>query len=168
MNKLLDDWTLLVVLLGSIIALTALGTIVVRHRIKGNVMIAVASILGIFAGVGGASHGPGEILQGNTAPSGIIIQAWPDLTSLSGEPAMTLIPSFSVSGIVTVIIGIAVTVWATTTRIQSKKGGLVLILLSIMMLLVGGGLIPPALGVVAGIIGARVRQKDLKTSRQKA
>ncbi len=167
MNKLLDDWTLLVVLLGSIIALTALVTIVVRHRIKGNVTIAVASILGIFAGVGGASHGPGEILQGNTAPSGIIIQAWPDLTSLSGEPAMTLIPSFSASGIVTVITGIAVTVWATT-RIQSKKGGLVLILLSIMMLLVGGGLIPPALGVVAGIIGARVRQKDLKTSRQKA
>lgn len=34
-----------------------------------------------------------------------------------------------------------------------------------MMLLVGGGLIPPAFGVLAGIIiGARVRQKDLKTS----
>jgi hypothetical protein len=77
---------------------------------------------------------------------------------------MTLIPSFSVSGIVTVITGVAVTIWAAT-RIQSKNGPLVLILLSTMMLLVGGGLIPPAFGVLAGIIiGARVRQKDLKTS----
>ncbi len=168
MNKLLDDWTLLVILLGSIIALTTLVIIVLRHRFKGSVTIAVASILGIFAGVSGASHGPGEILQGNIAPSGIIIQAWPELTLIAGEPAMTLIPSFNVSGIVTVLIGIAVTIWVAT-HIQSKNGGLVLILLSIMMLLIGGGLIPPALGVMAGIIGTRATQKDLKkTSHQKA
>jgi hypothetical protein len=162
----MDDWTLLVVMLGSIIALTALVTIIARHRFKGSVIIAVASILGVFAGVGGASHGPGEILQGNIAPSGIMIEAWPALTSLGGEPAITLIPSFIVSGIVTVILGLAVTIWAAT-RIQSKNGALVLILLSLMMLFVGGGLIPPVFGVVAGIIGARVRQKELKTSHQK-
>ena len=162
----MDDWTLLVVLLGSIIALTALVTIIVRRRFKGSITIAVATILGIFAGIGGASHGPGEMLQGNIAPSGIIIEAWPALTSLSGEPAMTLIPNFSVSGIVTVITGAAVTIWAAT-RIQSKNGALVLILLSTMMLFVGGGLIPPVFGVVAGIIAARVSQKDLKTSHQK-
>jgi hypothetical protein len=161
-----DDWTLLVVLLGCIMALTALATIIVRRRLKGSVTIAVASILGIFAGVAGASHGPGEILQGNIAPTGIIIEAWPALTLLAGEPAMTLIPSFSVSGTVTVILGLAVTIWAAT-RIQGEKGALVLILLSTMMLFVGGGLLPPVFGVVAGIIGARVRQKDLKTSRQK-
>ncbi len=128
----------------------------------------MASILGIFAGVGGTSHGPGEIIQGNIASSGIIIQAWPELTSLAGEPPITLIPSFSVSGVVTVITGIAVTIWAATS-IQSKNGGLVLILLSTMMLFVGGGLIPPVLGVMAGTIGVQIRQKDLKkTSRQKA
>jgi hypothetical protein len=161
-----DDWTLLIVLLGSIMALTALVTIIVRRRVKGSVTIAVASILGIFAGVAGASHGPGEILQSNIAPSGIIIEAWPALTLLAGVPAMTLIPSFSVSGIVAVILGLAVTIWAAT-RIQSENGALVLILLSTMMLFVGGGLLPPVFGVVAGIICARVRQKDLKTSRQK-
>jgi hypothetical protein len=79
---------------------------------------------------------------------------------------MTLIPSFTVSGIVTVILGLAVTIWAAT-RIQSKNRALVLILLSLMMLFVGGGLIPPVFGVVAGIIGARERQKELKTSHQK-
>src|SRR3712207_3669826 len=147
-------------------ALTAFVTIVIRHRFRGNTTIAVTSILGIFAGVAGASHGPGEILQGNIAPTGIIIEAWPALTLLAGEPAMTLIPSFSVSGIATVILGLAVTIWAAT-RIQSENGGLVLILLSTMMFFVGGGLLPPVFGVVAGINSARVRQKDLKTSRQK-
>jgi hypothetical protein len=164
----LDDWTLLVLLLGSIIALTAFVTIVARRRFRGNTTIVVASILGIFAGVGGASHGPGEILQGNIAPSEIIIEAWPALTLLAGEPAMTLIPSFSVSGILTVITGVAVTVWAATTiHIRSKSGALVLMLLSVMMLFVGGGLIPPVFGVMAGIIGLRVMQKDLKASHQK-
>ncbi|MDQ3888109.1 MAG: hypothetical protein M3251_02425 [Thermoproteota archaeon] len=163
----MDDWTLLVVLLlGSIMVLTALVTIIVRCRLKGSVTIVVASILGIFAGVAGASHGPGEILQGNIAPTGIIIEAWPALTLLAGEPATTLIPSFSVSGIATVILGLIVTIW-TAIRIQSENGGLVLILLSTMMFFVGGGLLPPVFGVVAGIIGARVKQKDLKTSRQK-
>ena len=70
----------------------------------------MASLLSIFAGVDGASHGPGEILQGKKAPGAIIIEAWPELTILAGEPARTLIPSFSMSGIVTVIIGLAVTI----------------------------------------------------------
>ena len=162
----MDDWILLVVLLGSIIALTALVTIIVRRRFKGSVTLALASILGLFAGIGGASHGASEILQGNIAPSGILIEAWPELTSLGGEPDMRFIPNFSVTGIVTVITGVAVTIWAAT-RIQSKNGALVLILLSAVMLFVGGGLIPPVFGVVAGIIAARVSQKDLKTSHQK-
>ena len=79
----MDVWTLLVVLLGSIVALTALVTIIVRRRLKGSVTIAVASILGIFAGVTGASHGPGEILQGNIAPTGNYHRslAFPDVIS---------------------------------------------------------------------------------------
>jgi hypothetical protein len=162
-----DNWTLLVLLLSFIIILTAFVTILVRHRFRGSVTIAGASILGIFAGIGGASHGPGEILQGNIAPDGIIIEAWPALTLLAGEPAMTLIPSFSISGILTVTTGVAVTILAAI-RIQSKSGALILILLSTMMLFVGGGLIPPAFGVVAGIIGLQIRQKNLKTSHQNA
>jgi hypothetical protein len=158
----LDEWTLIVVLSGSIFGLTALATILVRHKFKGNMTIAVVTVLGILAGVAGASHGPGEILQGDVSPSGIIIEAWPPLTSLLGQPAMTLIPNFRVSGIVTIILGLAITIWAATS-IKSKDGALVLIILSMMMLLVGGGLIPPVIGVVAGIIRAQVTQKDLKT-----
>ena len=123
-----------------------------------------ASALGIFAGLGGASHGAGEILQGNTAPSGLVIEAWPELTALQGEPAMTIIPSFLITGILTIIFGLIVAVWAAKF-VQRKNGGLVLILLSIIMLLVGGGLFPPVFGVVAGIIGTRI--KPSSESKQK-
>jgi hypothetical protein len=88
----------------------ALATVVVRHRFKGRITIAVASLLSNFAVVDGASHGPSEILQGKLVPGAIIIKAWRELTILAGESARTLIPSFSVSGIVTVTIGLAVTI----------------------------------------------------------
>lgn len=152
-----SDWTPYVVFFGVIFALVAVLTIIIRGTFKGSVTIAVASVLGIFAGVGGASHGPGQILQGNITPSGIMIQAWPGLTQLAGEPAMTIIPNFLASGVLTIIFGLIVTVWAAAF-VQRKNGGLVLILLSIVMLLVGGGLFPPAFGVIAGIIGTRIKQ----------
>ncbi len=66
---------------------------------------ATVSILGIFAGLGGATHGPGEMLQGNTVPSTLIIEAWPELTALAGEPAMTIIPSFMITGVLTILVG---------------------------------------------------------------
>ena len=89
-----------------------------------------ASILGIFAGLGGGVfHGIGEILQGNVAPNGIYIQAWPAMQATSGEPAMTIVPNFLLTGILAIIGGIIVTIWAATF-IERKNGGLVLILLS--------------------------------------
>jgi hypothetical protein len=118
-----------------------------------------ASALGIFAGLAGASHGVGEILQGNIAPRGIMIEAWPELTSLKGEPAMTIVPSFLVTGILAIIFGLIVAIWAAKF-VQRKNGGLILILLSLVMLLVGGGLFPPMFGVAAGIIGTRIKQSS--------
>jgi hypothetical protein len=114
-------------------------------------LILAASILGVFAGVSGASHGPGEMLQGNIAPNGVMIQAWPALTALGGEPAMTIVPNFIVAGILTIILGALVAVWAGRF-VQGKNGGLFLIMFSLIMLLVGGGIVPPMFGVVAGII----------------
>jgi hypothetical protein len=123
---------------------------------------AAALIIGIFAGLSGASHGLGKMLQGNVAPSGLMIKAWPKLTALAGEPAMTIVPSFLVTGMLTVIFGLLVTVWAAKF-VQRKNGGLVLILMSIMMLLVGGGLFPPLFGVPAGIIGTRIKHGSEST-----
>src|SRR3990170_3873694 len=114
-----------------------------------NKLKVAASALGIFTGLGGASHGPGEMLQGNMAPSNIVFQAWPSLTALAGEPAMSIIPNLLVTGILTIIVGVLLAVWAAKF-ISTKYGGLVLILLSILLLLVGGGLTPPLFGFAAG------------------
>jgi hypothetical protein len=125
---------------------------------------ASVAILGVFAGLGGASHGPGEMLQGNVAPSEMMIKAWPSLTALNGEPAMTLAPSFLAAGILTVAFGLLLAVWAGAFA-HRKYGGLLLILLSIVMLLVGGGLIPPFFGVAAGIISVLTNYKVAKQGR---
>jgi hypothetical protein len=120
----------------------------------------LAAALGIFAGLGGVSHGPGEILQGNVVPSELMIQAWPSLTALGGEPVMTIIPSYLITGVLTIIFGL-LAVWAGKF-IQHKSGGLILILLSIVMLLVGGGLVPPFFGIAAGVIAVLLNYQTTK------
>ncbi len=111
----------------------------------------VAVALGIFTGLGGASHGPGEMLQGNVAPESFVISAWPTLTALNGEPAITFIPSYLISGILTIIVGVAMAVWAWKFTAH-KLGGPVLILFSLLLLAVGGGQVPPFFGFAAGIL----------------
>ena len=113
------------------------------------------AVLGVFAGLMGASHGPGEILQGNVAPKGVYIMAWPQLVSspLAGEPAVTVIPSFMVAGIFTIVMACLLIAWAGTC-LERKEGGLLLILLSLAMLSVGGGVVPPSFGMVVGVIAA--------------
>lgn len=152
----MDEWTVIIVRSGSIAALTAIAAILARNTYKGSMAMAVVTILGIFAGIAGASHGLGEILQGDISPSGIFIAAWPAMTSVLGQqPAMTLIPNLLVSGIATIILGSVITIWVATC-IRSKNGPLVLVSLSIAMLPVGGGLIPPLIGVAAGIMRAQL------------
>jgi hypothetical protein len=126
-----------------------------------NRLKAAAVSIGIFAGLGGASHGPGEILQGNIDPSGIMIKAWSGLTTLGGEPAMTIVPNYVVTGILTIIFGLFVATWAGA-YVERKHGGFLLILLSIMMLLVGGGIVPPFFGVAAGLIGMLINHNAIK------
>src|SRR5260370_33502964 len=113
----------------------------------------VTSTLGILAGLLGLVHGYLETLQGNVAPSGVFILAigppcqanmvWHDC-----YPAMTIIPNFFVTGVLTIILSLFVILWAAVF-VQRKNGGLVLILLSILHLLVGGRFIPPVLCILA-------------------
>ena len=127
-----------------------------------NKLKVAASALGIFTGLGGATHGPGAMLQGNVAPINIVFKAWPSLTALGGEPAMTIIPNLLVTGILTIIIGVLLAVWAAKF-ISRKYGSLVLILLTIVMLLVGGGIIPPLFGIAAGVIATVFNFKGAKS-----
>ena len=121
----------------------------------------VASLFGIFAGFGGPEHGYFEILQGNVRPDSLIIAAMgppcdPEKVWNLCEPAMTVIPSFLVTGILATVIGLITMIWAAAF-VQSKNGGIVLILLSIALLLVGGGLFPPVIGIIAGVVATKIK-----------
>ena len=123
----------------------------------------VAAWLGVAAGIAGVEHGVFEIMQGSTKPEGLVIasigppcvpeQAWNGC-----EPAMTIIPNFLVSGILSVVIGLVILIWSVWF-VGRKNGGIVLILLSILLLLFGGGFFPPLIGMVGGAAGLQSGQR---------
>jgi hypothetical protein len=118
----------------------------------------VISIFGIVVGLAAIEHGVGEISQGSARPAGLLIQSWPDtaaFTVLAGEPALTVLPTFLLSGILTMIVALALSVWSVFF-VQRRGGGPVLILLSLGLLLFGGGLGPPLIGVILGVAALRV------------
>ncbi len=100
-------------------------------------------------------HGIGEILQGNVAPTGLVINSWtqgPIAAYMGGEPGLTIVPNLLATGVLALIISFVVIVWAALL-IQRRKGGLVLIGLAILMLIVGGGFAPPIIAILAGAAG---------------
>jgi hypothetical protein len=113
----------------------------------------MAMTFGILAGIGGLWHGIGEVLQGNIAPAGIVIESWtqgPTAAYMGGEPGMTVIPNLLVTGIFTIAVSLAIILWSSAF-VQKRRGGLVLILLSVALLMVGGGFGPPLFGILAGV-----------------
>jgi hypothetical protein len=123
---------------------------------------AVATWFGISAGGASIEHGYFEILQGNIRPEGLMIVSMgppcvPDEIWNACEPAMTIIPNFLITGVLAVIIGLAVLIWSIFF-IQRKHGGTVLIFLSIAMLLFGGGIFPPLIGIIGGVAGIKINK----------
>ena len=117
-----------------------------------------ASLFGVLSGLGGITHGIGEVMQGNTATDGIWIYSWaqgPIATNMGGEPGITIVPNFLITGVLCLAVSLAVITWATAL-VQRKMGGTILIGLSIVMLLVGGGVGPPLIGILAGVAGTGV------------
>ncbi len=128
--------------------------------VRNSATRAVASLFGVFAGLLGLEHGYFETLQGNVAPGSIMINAMGPPCQANKmwhacEPAMTIMPTFFVAGVLAIIVSLIVILWAAAF-VQRKYGGLVLILLSIILLLVGGGFIPPVLGIIAGVVATRI------------
>jgi len=123
----------------------------------------VATWLGVVAGIAGLEHGYFEILQGNTQPSGLMFPSWganicdPEKLWHVCEPAMSILPNFLATGILTVLLGLAVIAWSVRF-VQRKHGGLGLILLSILMLLFGGGFFPPLIGLIGGAAGTQINR----------
>jgi hypothetical protein len=129
-----------------------------------------AAVLGLTAGAAGIEHGYFEILQGHTKPEGLMIPSMgppcvPELSWNSCEPAMTILPSFLITGILAIVFGIVIMAWAAFF-VHKKHGGLVLILLSIPLLLFGGGIFPPLICIIAGALGTRIN-KPLNSERSR-
>lgn len=115
--------------------------------------------IGTVVAFAGFEHGLGELLQGPVAPPGLAIQSWPHsqfFRSLSGEPAMTVIPNLAASGIATMALSVALLVW-TVRFVGRRYSAAVIAALSIALLLVGGGFAPPVLGLVLAIAATKVR-----------
>lgn len=122
----------------------------------------VATWLGIVAGLAGLEHGYFEILQGNTHPASIAFPSWgspcdPAKIWHACEPAMSILPNFLVTGILAMLLSVAVIIWAGAF-VQRKHGGLVLILLSIALLLFGGGFFPPLISLIGGAAGTQINR----------
>jgi len=122
-----------------------------------------ASWLGILAGIAGLEHGYFETLQGNIRPASMVFPSWglqqcdPAKIWHACEPAMSILPNFLVTGIITVLLALAIMVWSAGF-VQRKNGGSVLMLLSIAFLLFGGGFFPPIIGLAGGVAGIQINQ----------
>lgn len=123
----------------------------------------VSASFGILAGIAGLEHGYFEILQGNTRPETMMFfssmgpPCVPQEIWNACEPAMTILPNFLITGILTVTLGILIMIWSAAF-VQRKNGGAILALLSVALLLFGGGFFPPLIGIVGGVAGTKINK----------
>jgi hypothetical protein len=111
------------------------------HNLNATRIIAttIGVLFGLFSGV---NHGFFEVLQGNKPTGGFHIYAigeaqrfWP----LAGEDAFTLIPNFLITGIASMVVGVAIMIWSIWF-LPTRHGRTVFLGLFILSFLVGGGI----------------------------
>jgi len=98
--------------------------------------------LGVLFGISGMIHGFFEVLQGNLPTDGMFISAIGDAHKMwvhGNEYAFTLIPNFLITGILAMVVGLAIIIWSIG-YVHKKNGPLILLLLFILLFLVGGGI----------------------------
>jgi len=125
---------------------------------KNRATRATVAVLGILIGLAGIDHGLFEVLQGNVRPDSVMIEAigpaqrfW----QYGTETALTLIPSFLVSGILSIVIGMLVAVWALAF-VHRRYGAAILLLLTVSLFLLGGGFAPIVLSILASAAATRI------------
>ena len=118
----------------------------------------IASAFGMLVGLAGVEHGIFEILQGNVPTNGIDIDAIGDSFTFwegTGERALTILPTFLLAGIASLILGIVVVIWSSLF-VQRKFGASVLLILTFSLFLVGGGMAPIVLSITAVAMATRI------------
>ena len=122
----------------------------------------VATWLGVVAGIAGFEHGYFEFLQGNSSTPGLAFPSWgppcvPEEIWHNCEPAMSIIPNFLITGILAMLLSLALMVWAGWF-VQRRHGGWIQIALSVLLLIFGGGFFPPIIAFVGGLAGTQINR----------
>jgi hypothetical protein len=103
-----------------------------KDGMSGNGAIrAIASTSVVLVGLARVEHGYFECLQGNVRPDGIMINAIgpsQQFWEYGTEAALTIVPSFLLSGILAMTIGFLVVIWACAF-VHRKFGALTLLFL---------------------------------------
>ncbi len=100
----------------------------------------IVATIGVMLAIAGLDHGIFEILQGSQPTSGLIIQAiGPEQNLWGTEEAFAIVPNFLVTGILAILVSLAIIVWSVGF-VHTKHGALVFGLLFIALFLVGGGI----------------------------
>ncbi len=122
----------------------------------------VTTWLAVVAGIAGLEHGYFALNQGNTPIPDLAFPSWgppcvPEEIWHACEPAMSIIPNFLITGILAMLLSLALIVWAVWF-LQSKYGGWVQMALSVLLLLFGGGFFPPIIAFVGGLAGTQINR----------
>jgi hypothetical protein len=107
-----------------------------------NATRVIVTTIGVILGFSGFNHGFFEFLQGNTPTDGLVIQAIGEAQrfwALGTEEAFTIIPNFLISGLLSMVLGLAIVIWSLWF-IQTTHGRTVFLVLFILLFLVGGGI----------------------------
>ena len=130
---------------------------------QGNVNRTIQTIvatLGVIFGIGGMSHGFFEVLQGNTATNGYVIDAIGEANRMwlhGNEPAFTIIPNFLITGIAAMLVGGAIIIWSAGFM-HKKHASLIFLSLFILLFLVGGGIAQVIFFTIGWALSTRIRK----------
>ena len=107
-----------------------------------NATRVIATTVGVLFGIAGFNHGFFEFLQGNKPTNGLVIHAIGEAQRfwvLGTEDALTIIPNFMISGVLSMALGVAIMIWSIWF-LETKRGTAVFLGLFILLFLFGGGI----------------------------
>lgn len=132
-----------------------------------NATRTIVSTLGVLFAVSGINHGLFETLQGNTPTSGLFIRSigpHQQMWAYGTEDAFTLLPTYLLSGIVSIAISLGIVVWSLRF-VDRKHGSTIFLLLFVLLFLSGGGVAQVVFFTLAWAVSLRIHKPVVWPSR---